>query len=184
MAAKTGSAWTDAELNFLLANHSIMTNAKIAEQMHRSISAIKKKSSELGLAKDHQAIAEKKTTKTLCWHCQNACGGCSWSRSFTPVNGWKVKESALQAYDTGRIVKSYHVISCPEFLADAPPKAEKKPDGKPVLQSMDLKGSPCNKCYSKNVCDKMDGACKEWRRWIKNNHIWQRTVETLGRKAI
>ena len=38
---------------------------------------------------------------TLCWVCQNCFGGCSWSRDYTPVEGWKTRANL--------------VLSCPEF---------------------------------------------------------------------
>lgn len=42
---------------------------------------------------------------TLCWVCQNCFGGCSWSRDYTPVEGWKAKKTP----------NSYLVLSCPSF---------------------------------------------------------------------
>jgi predicted nucleic acid-binding Zn ribbon protein len=50
----------------------------------------------------------RKKNETLCWTCQNACGGCSWSRSFEPVEGWEAKPSA----------DSFFVINCPQFIPD------------------------------------------------------------------
>lgn len=67
----------------------------------------------------------RKTKKdTLCWTCQNACGGCSWSRSFKPVKGWEAKKTVIKhqrsegckapfIYDD-----SYLVINCPEYKMD------------------------------------------------------------------
>lgn len=65
---------------------------------------------------------------TLCWSCQNACCGCSWSRSFTPVEGWQAKQHKLKIYkkdgdeewDVG-----YFVISCPQYIPDEPRGAKK-----------------------------------------------------------
>lgn len=58
------------------------------------------------------------TTKTLCWECRRATGGCAWSKSFEPVSGWialptKINNNAAR-YD-GRQTVSYHVINCPEY---------------------------------------------------------------------
>lgn len=48
----------------------------------------------------------------ICWHCKNACGGCSWSKILAPVKGWKAKEVKNVGY---LVTKSYKVIECPEF---------------------------------------------------------------------
>lgn len=45
--------------------------------------------------------AKFRGTVTLCWVCQNCFGGCSWSRDYTPVEGWKTRANL--------------VLSCPEF---------------------------------------------------------------------
>ncbi len=45
-----------------------------------------------------------------CWFCDNACGGCSWSRTLKPVKGWKAKPTSF-ADGT----KSYKITYCPEF---------------------------------------------------------------------
>lgn len=47
--------------------------------------------------------------ESLCAYCGNACNsGCSWSESFTPVEGWTAAEND----------KGYFVIECPEFKHD------------------------------------------------------------------
>ena len=53
-----------------------------------------------------------KYTDALCWHCKNACGGCSWSRNLIPIKGWKAKEIKNASYS---VIKSYKVIECPDF---------------------------------------------------------------------
>lgn len=60
---------------------------------------------------------------TLCWHCQNACGGCSWSKNLTPVEGWKAEKIKLKV-DKGNYNDSYIVNECPKFKPDA--KRKKK----------------------------------------------------------
>ena len=30
----------------------------------------------------------KTLTETICWGCSKACGHCSWSKEFKPVDGW------------------------------------------------------------------------------------------------
>lgn len=51
---------------------------------------------------------------TLCWFCDNACGGCSWSGKFEPVPGWIAIPTKIQA-EKGRKMDSFTVLSCPEF---------------------------------------------------------------------
>jgi len=51
-----------------------------------------------------------------CWTCQNACGGCSWSRSFKPVEGWTAEKTFLQS--NGEYAESYKIIKCPEYIKD------------------------------------------------------------------
>lgn len=69
----------------------------------------------------------KITEETLCWRCGNACiKGCSWSKDFTPVKGWKAKYLPLRVpkHDgkkfkaTGGKLPSYRVRKCPEFIPD------------------------------------------------------------------
>lgn len=65
----------------------------------------------------------------ICFDCQNALGGCSFSRldprtnrpAFQPVEGWTAE---IVPYCVG-ILKgqayfesTYHVIKCPEFIRD------------------------------------------------------------------
>lgn len=57
----------------------------------------------------------KPPKETLCWSCANATGFCSWSHDFTPVPGWTAQDTTLH-HATDRSSKSYHVISCPEFV--------------------------------------------------------------------
>lgn len=54
--------------------------------------------------KAKQEKSQRKTKfqrkETLCWTCQNACGGCSWSKSFTPVEGWDAKPTKHKHVDS------------------------------------------------------------------------------------
>lgn len=61
---------------------------------------------------------------TLCWHCANACGGCSWTGrdehgalQFKPVEGWTAVPTEVSV-SAGKSQPSYRVIECPEFLPD------------------------------------------------------------------
>lgn len=60
---------------------------------------------------------------TLCELCEKACGFCSWSREFRPVEGWEAIRSDIVERDSAsdrrmkvRVSESYIVVSCPEFL--------------------------------------------------------------------
>ena len=47
---------------------------------------------------------------SLCWDCKHATtNGCSWAKSFTPVDGWKAIPSVAGESD------SYLVLECPKF---------------------------------------------------------------------
>ena len=55
---------------------------------------------------------------TLCWECAKAGGLCSWSKNFTPVDGWTAvptKIVASQYGDKSNTIDSYDVYACPEF---------------------------------------------------------------------
>lgn len=52
-----------------------------------------------------------------CWTCQKALLGCSWSKSFTPVEGWKaIPIQRLHMNETAKM--GYQILYCPEYLAD------------------------------------------------------------------
>ena len=64
---------------------------------------------------------------TLCWRCANACGGCSWSDgSFTPVPGWNAEPTNVwidhspkgEPGRCRRVIGSFRVIECPEYVSD------------------------------------------------------------------
>lgn len=63
-----------------------------------------------------------KKHRTLCWDCEKACGRCSWSKNFTPVEGWNAIPTKWLSSTTRakRSIKKYYVDSfdvyeCPEF---------------------------------------------------------------------
>ena len=60
--------------------------------------------------------------QNICWACQNACGGCSWSQSLTPVEGWEVEEIPYMMYHGSgyTVASTYHITKCPEFVQDEP----------------------------------------------------------------
>ena len=59
----------------------------------------------------------KRTKTTLCWDCKNAVKGCSWSKDFIPVDGWKAKKTYLRPGEKrGKPIESYIVEKCPQFV--------------------------------------------------------------------
>ena len=60
-------------------------------------------------------MGEETRKETLCWECKNACGGCSWSKAFKPVEGWDADKTTVKC-ENGTTYGSYHVKSCPEFI--------------------------------------------------------------------
>jgi hypothetical protein len=52
-------------------------------------------------------------TDTLCWDCKNATGGCSWSSSFVPVEGWDATKTIVKVVQKEE--ESYIVRKCPLF---------------------------------------------------------------------
>lgn len=70
----------------------------------------------------------------ICFNCQNACGGCSWSEldpdtrkpRFEPVPGWTAKPVLLHVATSKKkpiIIETYRVTACPQFIPDAARKA-------------------------------------------------------------
>lgn len=74
----------------------------------------------VGRPRKHKEYIYRPTKNdTLCWSCQNATGGCSWSKKLKPVRGWKAEKIKVKGdFYTSKIVDSYIVKSCPKFKAD------------------------------------------------------------------
>lgn len=52
----------------------------------------------------------------ICMECVNACGGCSWSKNFTPVDGWTAEKVERRHTDGYRTVdEGYRITDCPKF---------------------------------------------------------------------
>ena len=56
--------------------------------------------------------------QSICWDCANACCGCSWSRGFVPVDGWKAIQKKIKL-SGGKTTPTYIVCECPRFQRDA-----------------------------------------------------------------
>lgn len=71
-------------------------------------------------------IVPEYTPSTLCEICQNACGGCAWSKygEQKPVEGWEAIRNDLYVNHgtvtapISFIQESYVVLACPEFEPD------------------------------------------------------------------
>ena len=57
-----------------------------------------------------------KEDQSLCWRCKNCFGGCSWSESFEPVEGWRAERTIIQHFNAE--TPSFLVRNCPLFAAD------------------------------------------------------------------
>lgn len=73
--------------------------------------------------------------ESICWNCKNSVPngkyGCSWSRCFKPVIGWKAIDAPIIINDYSknlkeRKVKSYCVCECPQFIMDVREKKAKR----------------------------------------------------------
>lgn len=63
------------------------------------------------------------SSANICFDCQNACGGCSWSIDFTPVPGWTAEKKMIKAgskRDGVRWIETFRITACPEFVKDEP----------------------------------------------------------------
>lgn len=61
----------------------------------------------------------RNASNSICENCQNAVGGCSWSKSFEPVDGWVALELDADVQVSSDPVKTYKIYFCPEFVLDA-----------------------------------------------------------------
>lgn len=61
----------------------------------------------------------KKKKEQLCWICQKACGGCSWSDALIPVKGWDAVKVYRKYNDEDETLNfTYRITSCPQFISD------------------------------------------------------------------
>lgn len=80
--------------------------------------------------KKHLTSSHKSGRSNICFNCQKACGGCSWSAidpntgkpGFKPIPGWTAEPVVLNVghcVNKGTYVQTYHITACPEFVPDA-----------------------------------------------------------------
>lgn len=76
---------------------------------------------------------------SICFDCQNACGGCSWSGldpvthmpRFEPVPGWTATPTCLKVSwachgrTYNKRIESYCITACPEFVPDDPKRVRR-----------------------------------------------------------
>ena len=69
----------------------------------------------------------EKNRANICFDCENACGGCSWSAvdpetdkvRFEPVPGWTAEPvyKRIGSNERGeRLVETYKITACPQFI--------------------------------------------------------------------
>lgn len=77
----------------------------------------------------------KETRTNICFDCQKAVGGCSWSEinpdtrkpRFEPVPGWTAEKVLLRTGTDQRgasVVETYAITACPLFEEDEPRKVD------------------------------------------------------------
>ena len=95
---------------------------------------------------------QKMFVEALCWRCAKACGGCSWSHDYVPVEGWEATRRDLTVQDGNgpRMVESYLVRKCPEFTPDPPRQMQ--------FAWMDKQ---CVECASLLLCAACGPICKK-----------------------
>lgn len=83
-----------------------------------------------------------------CWFCAKACGGCSWSKSYIPVEGWIAEKTYSDTYidTTGKLcqIESYKILQCPELVDERIEYLKLHPHLRPYQISIDLHCSISN----------------------------------------
>jgi hypothetical protein len=72
------------------------------------------------MAVEEYCVPVRKTN--ICFDCDRACGGCSWSRNFEPVPGWTAQKVSLNMGNSARRKQrytiTYSITACPLFTPD------------------------------------------------------------------
>ena len=74
-------------------------------------------------------LSEHEVSGQLCWSCQNACGGCSWTElnhdtkkpRFEPVPGWIANpiRKNFGSHKSGPVIMdTYAIKACPLYVPD------------------------------------------------------------------
>lgn len=113
---------TPEEEKWLLENYNRLRLDELAATLGKHRSTIWYQLKKRGIRKMSDKVY---MGNSLCWKCQHAVPnkegtrGCSWSRKFEPVKGWKAVQGSRNYYPGTKIkTTSYTVLECPEFLCD------------------------------------------------------------------
>lgn len=82
-----------------------------------------------------------KTHTQPCWYCTKACGGCSWSKNYTPIDGWVAEETICDRFIDYRgvnITHSYKILHCPELVDERIEYLKKNTHLRPYQIAIDL----------------------------------------------
>lgn len=82
-----------------------------------------------GKGGDGMNLSEHEVSGQLCWSCQNACGGCSWTElnhdtkkpRFEPVPGWIANpiRKNFGSHKSGPVIMdTYAIKACPLYVPD------------------------------------------------------------------
>ena len=94
-------------------------DVEIAKKMCVSQSTVQKWRKKYKMKANWEPNGKNSPSKTICWDCQNAVYGCSWSKHFVPVEGWDATPTMLYAKDKAHGgVQSYEVHRCPQYVPD------------------------------------------------------------------
>lgn len=118
---------------------------------------------------------------TLCWECENQCGGCAWSREFKPVEGWKAIPTKVKAehYGNGRCIDSFDVRECPEFV---PIERKKKPNKKKGKKDDSNIRNFLKDCgiLQKELANKSGLCDTTMSRWVTGGVVSENTVKRIA----
>ena len=94
-------------------------DVEIAKKMCVAPSTVRHWRVKYGLSANRDPNGRNVPSRTICWTCQNAVLGCSWSKHFIPVEGWDATPTMLYAKDKAHGgVRSYEVHRCPQYVPD------------------------------------------------------------------
>lgn len=125
--------------------------------------------------------------RTICWDCQNAYGGCSWSKSFRPVDGWNAtRRDVLVSGDKAYAHKeeSYIVHSCPEFQQDEPRPENHRPPSPDFERAAETIKKRLNAAVPFCLPDYMGGASACAACQYAVTHFWMSKDDTWDVTAL
>ena len=155
---------TERKQRFLELYRQGLNDKEIALHLQVARATVRKWRNRQNLKSNVAAKSNRDRSETVCWTCQNALRGCSWSRDFIPVEGWTATPHMLYANDENHGgVQSYEVHDCPEYVPD-PPKAKEVHNPLPVMMSVPER-HPCVGCNNFGFCNMRGWTCKDKATW-------------------